>query len=107
MADDTHENISECLVRVKVDDVEVFCGQVTRGHDLFEHVTSQPGPSGWDLRGVEDRVGYSFSPRPGQRVTLVADGCVLASGMVPRIDVTQDCYWPLPQQDPADRRPSC
>lgn len=102
MKADSYESVSDSIVRVKVDGIELYCGPITPGHDLFEHIANQPGPKGWDLQGIETIVGYSFSPRPGQRLELVDNREVLVSAPVPEIDESQECYWPLPQHNRGD-----
>ena len=83
---------------IQVNGVELVSGPVQWTHDLFEHITSQPGASGYDLRGIEKLIGCPFVPVPNQKVEFLSSvGEPLISGGVPEPDPTLvECYWPLP-----------
>ncbi len=83
---------------IRVDGVELVSGPAEWTHDLFEHITSQPGASGYDLKGIERLIGRPFVPAPSQKVEFLSFvGETLISGDVPEPEPTQvECYWPLP-----------
>jgi len=85
-----------CVIRVE--GVELVSGPVEWTHDLFEHITSQPGTSGYDVKGIEKLLGRPFVPAPNQKVEFLSSvGVLLISGCVPEPDPRQvECYWPLP-----------
>jgi len=86
----------DCVCKVYVDGVELCSGELAWSHNLFEHITSQPGAAGWDLCGIELLLGYPFAPAAGQKVSFVREGQVLIVGTVPEIESQQsDSYWPL------------
>lgn len=85
-----------CVIRV--DGVELVRGPIEWSHDLFEHISSQPGASGYDLKGIEKLIGRPFVPLPNQAIEfLSSEGVWLIRGCVPEPDPSQvECYWPLP-----------
>lgn len=90
-----------CVIRV--DGVELASGPVEWTHDLFEHITSQPGASGYDLKGIENLIGRPFVPAPSQKVEYLSSvGEPLISGCVPEPDSSHiECYWPIPALAPS------
>ncbi len=84
-----------CIIRV--DGEDLVRGDLEWTHDLFEHITCQPGSQGYDLEGIKRLIGRPFVPAPAQKVEFVsAEGRLLIRGSVPEADLNQkECHWPL------------
>lgn len=89
--------VQRTICIIQVEGVELVSGPITWTHDLFQHITSQPGASGYDLKGIEKLLGHQFVPSPNQKIEFLSSaGRPLISGCVPEPDPSQvECYWPL------------